>query len=634
MPAVITCRSLGPVELTLDGAMAPSELLWKKHLALLLYLARSGPRGRTREHLIGLLWPESEEGKARHSLNVALGHIRRHLGDGAIDGAGGPVRLSPGLVRLDLTEFEDLAGREDWSGAAALVSGEFLEGFDLPGASAFEDWLTAERAHWRARSVDVLVRHADGLLRSGHANDAVSVARRALQLDPGSERGARTLMRGLALAGDRAAALAEHAFVLARLAELGALPERATEELAERIAKQRLVRPGRPSPDTRSPAGRLPLAGREAELRELLDAAAAAASAPRSAVLIIEGEIGSGKTRLNDELLARLRLDGMAVSAARAVASDRSESESGVVVLARGGLLDAAGIAGAPPDAIATLAGALPEWAERFPAAGSSRQPLARALTEVVRAAAGEQPVVLAVDDAQWLDDRSVGSLVSLLRDLAAAPVIVVLTLSPHVPRPDLDDLRSRIGRDLGGAVVHVGPLTTAALGELARQLLPAYDAVQLDRVVRRVGADSACLPLLAVELLRAVALGLDLGTASCAWPEPQRTLDQSLPGDLPDAVVAAIRIGFGRRSPDAQRVLAAAAVLGDRVPAARVALALKEPLEQVHRALDELEWHHWLVAEPRGYGFVARIVRQVVERDMLTPGQRRRLLEAAGPVT
>ena len=51
----------------------------------------------------------------------------------------------------------------------------------------------------------------------------------------------------------------------------------------------------------------------------------------------------------------------------------------------------------------------------------------------------------------------------------------------------------------------------------------------------------------------------------------------------------------------------------------------------ELGRALDELEWHRWLVAEPRGYSFVARIVRQVVERDMLTPGQRRRVLEAAG---
>jgi hypothetical protein len=56
-------------------------------------------------------------------------------------------------------------------------------------------------------------------------------------------------------------------------------------------------------------------------------------------------------------------------------------------------------------------------------------------------------------------------------------------------------------------------------------------------------------------------------------------------------------------------------------------------PANAVHEALDELEWHRWLVAEPRGYGFVARIVRLVIERDMLTPGQRRRLLESdAGP--
>jgi hypothetical protein len=510
------------------------------------------------------------------------------------------------------------------------VSGEFLEGFDLPGASGFEDWLMAERAHWRARSVDVLVRHADDLLRVGHATDAVSAARRALQLDPAGERAARTVMRGLALAGDRAAALAEHARITARLAELGAVPERATDELAERIAKQRLARPVRPSAEGTGLPARLPLTGREAELQHLLDVAATALAASRAAVLVIEGETGSGKTPLNDEMLARLRLDGLAVSAARAVDGDRLEPESGVLVLARGGLLDAAGVAAAPPEAIGTLAGALPQWAERFPGVPASSGPLGRAFGEVLQAAVAEQALVLAVDDAQWLDERSVATLVALLRDLAAAPLIVALTLSPHVPRPDLDDLRSRIGRDLAGAAVHLGPLTMAALGELARRLLPGYDAVQLDRIVRRVAVDSACLPLLAVELLRAVALGMDLGTASGAWPDPQRTLDHSLPGDLPDAVVAAIRVGFGRRSPEAQRVLAAASVLGDRVPAELIARALHGPLDLVHRALDELEWHHWLVAEPRGYGFVARIVRQVVERDMLTPGQRRRLLEAA----
>jgi predicted ATPase len=77
--------------------------------------------------------------------------------------------------------------------------------------------------------------------------------------------------------------------------------------------------------------------------------------------------------------------------------------------------------------------------------------------------------------------------------------------------------------------------------------LLPSHTEVELDRLARRVAVASAGTPLLAVELFRAVALGLDLGTTTTAWPEPAKPLDQSLPGDLPHAVVAAIRTGYRR---------------------------------------------------------------------------------------
>jgi hypothetical protein len=97
--------------------------------------------------------------------------------------------------------------------------------------------------------------------------------------------------------------------------------------------------------------------------------------------------------------------------------------------------------------------------------------------------------------------------------------------------------------------------------------------------------------------------------------------------------VVAAIRIGVRRLSPPAQRVLVATAVLGELVSPALLERALSLDAEDVARSLDELEWHRWLVAEPRGYSFVARIVRQVVERDILTPGQRRRVLEGVDRV-
>jgi AAA ATPase-like protein/transcriptional activator len=480
----------------------------------------------------------------------------------------------------------------------------------------------------------VLASQVEALLRAGEAAEAVRAAQRALALDPRSERAARAAIRAHALAGDRAAALEAYERLERRLAELGTVPEPETVELASRAGRQRLTRPARAAGQAGAAGAgtRLPLAGRATELQRLLDAVAASQAARRASVLAVEGEMGAGKTRLAEELLARLRLDGAAVSAARAVEGDRGDAGAGLAALARGGLLDAGGIAGASPGALAALARAAPEWAERFPGATAVPPlPLARALTEVARAAVDEQPVVFAVDDAQWLDDASTTGLVALLRDLTSAPVTLLLAISPYHPRPDLDELRSRIGRDLAGAVVRLGPLSAAAIRELAARMLPSYDPIALDRVVRRVATDSAGVPLIAVELLRAVALGLDLGAIASAWPEPQNTLDQSLPGDLPDAVVAAIRVAGRRLTPLAQRVLAAVSILGDRVPPERVARTLRLPVAEIHPALDELEWHHWLVAEPRGYGFVARIVRRIVERDFLTPGQKRRLLEAAG---
>jgi hypothetical protein len=37
---VIRCRTLGSIDLEIEGEPAPPELRWRKHLALLIYLAR------------------------------------------------------------------------------------------------------------------------------------------------------------------------------------------------------------------------------------------------------------------------------------------------------------------------------------------------------------------------------------------------------------------------------------------------------------------------------------------------------------------------------------------------------------------------------------------------------------------
>jgi len=328
---------------------------------------------------------------------------------------------------------------------------------------------------------------------------------------------------------------------------------------------------------------------------------------------------------------ARVALDGGICVGMRAVPADATHASSGIVSLARGGLLDAPGVAAASPRALAALAREAGEWAERFPAAlkeGAAME-LGPAMVEILRVASVEQPLLLVFDDAQWIDAASFDVIETMLRDLAGQQILVLLAATPEPAPPKLTEVRTRLGRDVHGIAVTLASFTEEDLQGLVRWAFPAYAADEVDRLARRIAADAAGVPLLAVEICTAVAQGLDLERTSGAWPRPLHTLDQTMPGDLPDTIVAAIRVGFRILSPAAQAALTAAAVLGERVSAQRIGRASDLAGDVLAAALDELEWRRWLVAEPRGYSFVARIVRDVVARDMVTAGQRQRILEA-----
>jgi len=630
---MITCHVLGPVSLDVDGAPAPPELLWRKHLALLIYLARSPKRARTREHLTGLLWPEKEEGAARHSLNEALRVLRRAAGDEALEATAGQVRLTGDMVRLDTDELENWIAAAAWSEAAEIVAGEFLEGFAVPGAEAFEDWLRVERMHWKERSVIALLGLSEAKLRQGHTAAALDAARRAEALDPYSDLATRAVMLALAVEGDIAAAATHYErFVAVLSSAVGTGPGEATRLLAERIRSTKGPRRPAPSPEQLE-RRRAPLVGRDRELGQLLALWEPCRAGQGACAIVLEGDSGSGKTRLLDEFATRARLSGATVTLVRAVEADLNEPGSGLLGLARGGLLEAPGLPAASPQALAAFAAVLPDWAERFrPAERSAAgMPLAQAAASILEAALDGGPLLLAVDDAQWVDRASLLCLGALLRDFPRAPLCVVLAALPEPPREELDELRARLGQDIPGARLALRPLDAAALRELASWALPAYDSVALERVSRRVASDSAGLPILAVELLSAVAQGLDLLQGSAAWPEPLKTLTQSVPGGLPEAVIAALRVGFRRLSQPAQQVLGAAAALGDRVTESVLTRATGLELPTVQAALDELELQRWLETTGQGYGFVARLAGQVIARDMVTPGQRARYRERAG---
>jgi DNA-binding SARP family transcriptional activator len=617
---MIVCQTLGPPVVRLEDGSVPANLQWKKNLAFLVYLARSPKRTRAREHLMELFWGDQPENRARRSLNEAVHTLHRYAGE-SLDSTLKQVGLRDGAVTLDVEDLDALAAAGNDDAAARLIVGLFLEGFAVPGASEFDDWMSAERRHWQRRSIEVLVRLSAKALGAGDLVTADAAARRAQQLDKHVDVALRARMRALDLLGDRAGALAEFTAFAERLKrDVGTDPEAETRALAERIRRAPGWRPPEPGPSaTAGPESRrAPLVGRSGELQRLL-ATWAACQRGRMSLAILDGDSGTGKTRLADELVGRARHDGATIAAIRAVESDRAEAWSGVLGIAAAGLLDAPGIAAASPAALAQLRGQTPLEAG------------ARAFSEALHAVADEQPIVVVVDDAHWVDRESLLALGAAVRDLASARVFLLFTTVSHLRRDELDELRAHLGRELSGVALTLGPLGEDALRALAHWAAPAYDAIQLERLTRRIVADSAGIPLLAVELLDAVAVGLDLQAVQGVWPEPFRTLQQTLPGGLPDAIAAAIRVSFRRLSTDAQNALVVGAVLDGRVPAKVLEQASGVTGQALRAALDELEWTRWLTADPRGYAFVARIVREILDREMVLPGQRQRILEAVG---
>jgi DNA-binding SARP family transcriptional activator len=630
---VIYCRALGPVAVTLDGDPPPRELLWRKNLALLVYLGRSTDRRRTRTHLRGLLWGDKPEAAARHSLNEAVRVLRRVAGEDLIESLGEQIILSENSLHLDTDDFEDLVAVEDWAGAAQLVGGVFLEGFEVPDSSGFEDWLAAERSAWLRRSVDCLVHHAEHELSRGDSSAAARASHRALSMDPVSDAAVRAAMRVTALSGERASALDLFEAFAERIRRgLDTEPEPETQRLADRI---RLERVWKISPDAKRTEPfpeRAPLFGRAEELQRSVDALGRCFSTQRATAVFVLGGAGLGKTRLATEILGRARLDGAFVAATRVVPGDHEEPWSGVLGLLRAGLATAPGVLAAPAPSLAAAAEQITAWRERFAAEieGVTPAPLRRALVDVLRAIAEEQPAVAFIDDAEWLDQESAQALAAALRDLADLPFALVLAANPHPGREELDEIRSRIDQHVNGELVLLERLSREDLADLTRWTLPDYGPESIERLSRRLEVDAAGLPLLATEILGAVRLGLELSDETAPWPEPQKTLDQTLPADLPDSVISSIRMRFRRLGPRAQSVLEAAAVLGERVNDDTLARVTGLSSDELDADLDELEWQRWLAADPGGYVFVARILRDVVARDMVLPGRRDRILKRA----
>jgi hypothetical protein len=143
--------------------------------------------------------------------------------------------------------------------------------------------------------------------------------------------------------------------------------------------------------------------------------------------------------------------------------------------------------------------------------------------------------------------------------------------------------------------------------------------------------ADTLGNPFLVTQIMLALRAGLAVSPGTgAAWPAAHRTLDDTLPGQLPPAVSATLRLRFRALTVSAQRTLSSLAVLGGRTAPDSLARAAEVEPGSLARALDELERERWIDSDAHGYSFVTRLARDVILADMVTGGEKRRIRERA----
>jgi TolB-like protein/DNA-binding SARP family transcriptional activator len=204
---MVRLRVLGGFALD-QSSGAPTPVLPKRRAqAALAVLAVCGDLGCTRERLLALLWPESDEASARHGLRDVLHAIRRALGPEVVPSSGSHLRLDPSVVGSDARSFAEALGSGRPADAVGVYGGPLLDGFHVDDAPEFERWLDGERTRLAREYGEALKQLATAAERAEAWGEAAKWWARAVEHDPPNSHLVLQQVRVLAAMGDPANAI-------------------------------------------------------------------------------------------------------------------------------------------------------------------------------------------------------------------------------------------------------------------------------------------------------------------------------------------------------------------------------------------------------------------------------------------
>ncbi|MFF5365484.1 BTAD domain-containing putative transcriptional regulator [Streptomyces scabiei] len=634
--ASLRLQVLGPLRIWRDGVELDPGPRQQSYLLAIL-LARAGKPISTSE-LVDLIWAEDVPVSAVNILQKYVGALRRLFepllpvreAGSFLHRRGSSYLFVAGSATLDLVAFRERVDaaraaltRHDrevaldhYVGALGLWRGPAGDGI-AEGTLAATVFAALDNEFY-----DACTAAAELAVSLGRPERVLAALQLAASMAPFNEPVQAALIGVLGAAGRQAEALSVFRQVRDRLAEeLGIDPGPALEEAQRRILTQPPASP--PTREADEEVGRTTAAtliGRAEELATLRRIVERALSGD-TAIGIVEGEPGAGKTRLLEEAaavagrLGALTVWGSCLEGDGTPAMWPWEQALGQVVRSLPAAAGEQWLTGGLGSLLAPRDDATRELPD-----GNAQFRLFEQVVALVGQASARRPTLLILDDLQWADATSLQLLQHLAGRLPLGTAIIG-ALRDRAPTlgPDLSRVLADAGRQPGHRRFRLGPLDPADVAELIRHEAGRDPG---DAVARAIHARTSGNPFFVRELSRLLSGVGAIGDG-----------DMSASGGVPSTVHDVVRDRMSGLDDRARHLLRVAALIGRDVD---LRLLSRATGVDIADCLDRLEPLHTLgLLEPAPQGpsslrFAHDLVRESVSGTATAPQVTRLHLRVA----
>ncbi|GAV39534.1 BTAD domain-containing putative transcriptional regulator [Streptomyces acidiscabies] len=530
-------RILGPLRIWRDGVELDPGPRQQSYLLAIL-VARAGEPVSTSE-LVDLIWAEDVPASAVNILQKYVGALRRLLepplpareAGSFLHRRGSSYLFTAGATTLDLVAFRDRvdaataaltrhdheAALDHYAGALGLWHGPAGDGI-ADGTPAVTVFAALDNEFYAACTAA-----AELAVSLGRPERVLAALRLAASMAPFDEPVLAALVGVLGAAGRQAEALSVFRQARDRLAEeLGIDPGPALAEAQRRILTQTPApRPAREEAGRPTAATLIGRTGELATLRRTVERALAG----DTAIGVVEGEPGAGKTRLLEEAaavagrLGALTVWGTCLEGDGTPAMWLWEQALGRLVRDLPAPAGEQWFTGGLGGLLAAGDGANREVPD-----GNARFRLFEQVVALVGQASARRPTLLVLDDLQWADATSLLLLRHLAERLPPRTAIIG-ALRDRAPAvgPELSRALAAVGRLPGHRRLRLGPLGRADVAELVRHEVGQDPG---DAVTRAIHARTSGNPFFVRELSRLLSRDGAIGDLPAAAGVPSTVHD------------------------------------------------------------------------------------------------------------